>query len=169
MTDQNSKELVITRVFDAPRELVWKAWTDPEQIKRWWGPAGFSAPEIKVDLREGGKYHYCMRGPIEPGGSEQDLWSGGEFKKIVPQEKIVITDYFSDKDGNKLSPADFGLSKDFPAESTITITFKDEGEKTKLAITYPIPESAAARKAILESGMEKGWNQSLDKLAESLK
>ena len=158
------RELVITRIFDAPRELVWKAWTEPERVKRWWGPKGFTAPVIKIDLRVGGKYLYCMRSP-----EGQDLWSGGIFQEVVPQERIVATDYFSDKDGNKISPTQFGLSADFPAESTVTITFTEEGDKTKLTLTYPLPESAAARDAILKSGMEQGWNESFDKLAESLK
>jgi uncharacterized protein YndB with AHSA1/START domain len=165
----NDNELVISRVFDAPREAVWKAWTDPEQIKRWWGPKDFTAPQISVDLRVGGKYHYCMHGAPAPGMPAQDFWSAGIFKEIVPQEKIVVTDYFSDKDGNKLSPADFGLSADFPAESVMTITFTDEGDKTKLSITYPLPDSAASREAIISSGMEQGWNQSLNKLGEALK
>jgi uncharacterized protein YndB with AHSA1/START domain len=99
----------------------------------------------------------------------QDLWSGGIFQEVVPQERIVATDYFSDKDGNKISPTQFGLSADFPAESTVTITFTEEGDKTKLTLTYPLPKSAASRDAILKSGMEQGWNESFDKLAESLK
>lgn len=157
------KELVITRIFDAPLELVWKAWTDPEQVKRWWGPKGFTSPAIKIDLRPGGSYLYCMRSP-----EGQDIWSGGTFLEVVPQERIVSTDYFSDKDGNKLSPTQFGLSSDFPPESVVTVAFTDEGDKTKLTLTYVLPESAAARDAILKSGMEAGWNESFDQLAESL-
>ncbi len=169
MAGQNSKELVITRVFDASRELVWKAWTDPEMVKKWWGPKNFSAPHISIDFRVGGKYLYCMHGVGAPGSKAQDFWSAGVFKEIVPQERIVVSDYFSDKDGNKLSPAEFGLSPDFPVESAVTIKFIEEGDKTKLSITYPLPYSAAAREAMLKSGMEQGWNQSLDKLAASLK
>jgi uncharacterized protein YndB with AHSA1/START domain len=165
----NDKELVFSRVLSAPREAVWDAWTSPEKIKRWWGPKNFTAPHIDVDLRVGGKYNYCMHGAPAPGMPAQDFWSGGVFKEIVPNEKIVVTDYFSDKDGNKLSPADFGLSADFPAESTITITFTDEGDRTRLSIVYALPDSAASREAMLSSGMEEGWNQSLDKLAESLR
>ncbi len=169
MADQNSKELVITRVFDAPRELVWKAWTDPQQVKRWWGPKDFTAPHISIDFREGGKYLYCMHGVGAPGTPAQDFWSAGVFKEIVPEERIVVSDYFSDKDGNKTSPAQMGLSEDFPAESEVTITFDKEGDKTRLTITYPLPQSGATREAMLNSGMEQGWNQSLDKLANVVK
>src|SRR5437867_12269293 len=83
------QELVISRIFDAPRELVWKAWTDPERVKRWWGPKGFTAPYINIDFRTGGKYLYCMRGVAVPGGEEQDFWSAGTFQRIIPHEKIV--------------------------------------------------------------------------------
>ena len=102
-TETRSKELVITREFDAPRERVWKAWTDPELLKRWWGPEQFTAPSIKIDLRVGGKYVFAMQGPP---GSEWDkvMCSGGIFEQIVPNEKLVLTDYFSDENGNKLPP-----------------------------------------------------------------
>src|SRR4051812_40572832 len=111
MTDL--KEIVITRVFDASRELVWKAWTDPEMAKKWWGPEGFSAPSIKIDLRVGGKYIFAMQGPA---GSEWDkvMYSAGVYKEIVPHEKLVVTDYFSDEEGNIQEPKDFGQDPNFP-------------------------------------------------------
>jgi uncharacterized protein YndB with AHSA1/START domain len=167
MTD--IKPIIITRVFDAPRELVWKAWTDPEMIKKWWGPEGFTAPSIKVDLKVGGKYIYAMQGPK---GSQWDkvMHSAGIFKEIVPHEKIVVTDYFSDEDGNKLPPMTFGQEQDFPDEMTVTVLFEEvEAGKTKLTINYPKPETANQMEAMLKSRMEEGWNSSLNKLAESLK
>lgn len=86
---KNSKqqELVIKRIFDAPRELVWDAWTEPEQIMRWWGPKGFSAPVAKIDLRVGGAYLNCMRSP-----EGKDFWSKGVFREIVAPERLVMTD-----------------------------------------------------------------------------
>jgi uncharacterized protein YndB with AHSA1/START domain len=71
------QELVIERIFDAPRELVWRAWTDPERMKRWWGPKDFTAPHITIDLRVGGKYVSCMRGP-----DGNDFWSTGVYRKL---------------------------------------------------------------------------------------
>src|SRR5512145_956811 len=88
-------ELVITRVFDAPRELVWKAWTDPERFKLWWGPESFTAPACEIDLRVGGKYLACMRSP-----EGQDYWSTGVYRDIVPMKRIVYTDSFADDKGN---------------------------------------------------------------------
>ena len=137
---KKADELVITRIFDAPRELVWKAWTDPEMAKKWWGPEGFTAPSIKIDLRVGGKYIFCMHGPK---GSEwdKDMYSAGIYKEIVPDEKLVITDYFSNEEGEMTDPTAHGVDPNFPKESTVMVLFEQAGEeKTKLSIIYR-PES----------------------------
>jgi uncharacterized protein YndB with AHSA1/START domain len=160
--------ITIERIFDAPKEAVWKAWTEPELIKKWWGPEGFTAPSIKIDLRVGGKYTYAMHGPK---GSDWDrnMYSSGIFKEIIPNEKIVTTDYFSDEHGNKIKPSDEGQDVNFPTEMTVTITFKDAGNgKTKLTIFYPKAENKAQFEAMLKSGMKEGWSSSLDKLANAL-
>jgi uncharacterized protein YndB with AHSA1/START domain len=165
---ENQNDFVIERVFNAPRETVWKAWTEPEMVKKWWGPAGFSAPSAKVDLRVGGMYTFAMHGPA---GTEwdKDMYSSGIYKEIVPMEKIVTTDYFSDENGNKIAPTKEGQAPDFPNEMTVTILFKDaEDGKTKLSIAYSRPESDAQFEAMIKSGMQEGWNQSLDKLAAAL-
>jgi uncharacterized protein YndB with AHSA1/START domain len=162
-------KLIFERLIKAPRERVWRAWTTPEEVKKWWGPAGFTAPVIEIDLRPGGKYKYCMHGAPAPGMEEQDIWSAGEFKEITPMERIVVTDHFADADGNMLRAADFGLGEDFPDVMEIVVTFEDEGEGlTRLKVTYPLPGSEAAREAMLKTGMEEGWNSSLAKLAESV-
>src|SRR5687767_705130 len=84
--------LVIERVFDAPRELVWKAWTDPEMAMRWWGPKGFTAPSCQIDFRVGGKSLFAMQSPDYNEG--RPIWSTGVYKEIVPLERIVTTDCF---------------------------------------------------------------------------
>lgn len=167
MTD--TKGIVIERIFDAPRELVWKAWTDPEMVKKWWGHEGFNAPSIKIDFRVGGKYVFAMHGPA---GSEwdKDMYSAGVYKEIVPMEKIVSTDYFSDENGNKVDPKTYGMNINSPREMDVVVGFEDAGDnKTKLSIEYPRPESEEQFQAMLKSGMKEGWNSSLDKLAKVLK
>ena len=83
----NEKErMVVTRVFDAPRALVWKAWTDPQYVMQWWGPKGFTAPFCKIDFRVGGKFLCCMKSP-----DGQEGWNGGEYHEIVLHEKIVYS------------------------------------------------------------------------------
>ena len=158
----------IERVFNATREKVWKAWTDEEMTKKWWGPEGFSAPSIKVNLAVGQKYIFAMRGPA---GSEWDrnMYSAGVYKEIVPNEKLVVTDYFSDAEGNMIEPSAEGQDQNFPKEQTVTVLFEDAGEgKTKLSIIYPKPETEEQMEAMLKSGMKEGWNSSLDKLEKAL-
>jgi uncharacterized protein YndB with AHSA1/START domain len=152
------RELVITREFNAPRELVWKVWTDPERMKRWWGPQNFTAPVCKIDLRVGGAYLYCMRSP-----ESQDYWTTGVYREIVPLERIVCTDSFADEKGDRVPASHYGMGGDWPSELLVTVTFEDHEGKTKLTLRHagiPAGEMSDLTKA--------GWNESFDKLAEAL-
>jgi uncharacterized protein YndB with AHSA1/START domain len=158
VTREDTKELIITRLFDAPRELVWKAWTEPERIMRWWGPKGFTAPVSRIDLRVGGEYLNCMRSP-----DGKDYWSKGVFREIVASERLVMTDSFADEKGNTVPASYYGMSKDFPLELLITVIFEDHDGKTKLTLRHlGMPSGADG------VGAEQGWNESFDKLAEYL-
>ncbi len=151
-------ELVITRIFDAPRELVWQAWTDPEQLVKWWGPKNFTAPVARIDLRVGGKYLNCMRSP-----EGKDYWTTGTYREIVPPERLVYTDSFADAEGNVVPGSHYGMGDDFPLEMLVTITFEDVEGKTKMTLKHVgLPES-------MSDMTGTGWNESFDKLAESLK
>lgn len=158
----NEHELIITRVFDAPRELVWKGWTDPERVKRWWGPKGFTAPFCKTDLQVGGVFHYCMRSP-----EGKDYWNTGAYREIVEPERMVCTDSFADEEGNVVPASHYGMSSDFPLEMLVTGTFEELVEqegKTKLTLRHVgIPSG------VVQDGAQQGWNESFDKLAEVLK
>lgn len=161
-TDQTAtvkgREIAIERIFDAPLELVWKTWTEPERAKLWWGPKDFTAPFAKSDFRVGGEYLYAMR---DAGG--KDYWSGGTFREIVPMERIVATDHFADEQGNNIPASAYGLEGDWPEELLLTVTFEDLGAgKTKLTLRH-------AGYPGVDIGETEGWNQSLDKLAEALR
>jgi uncharacterized protein YndB with AHSA1/START domain len=156
--NKNIKELTITRVFDAPRELVWKAWTEPERVKRWWGPKGFTSPVIKIDLRVGGEYLSCMRSP-----EGQDFWGKGIFREIVVPERLVMTDSFADKEGNTVPASYYGMSGDWPLEMLVTVMFEEQEGKTKLTLKHSGIEGISATD---RDNMEQGWSQSFDKLAE---
>ncbi len=106
-TANETERMVVTRVFDAPRELVWKAWTDPKYIMQWWGPKGFTAPVCKMDFRVGGKLLCCMKAP----DGQLCGWNAVEYHEIVPYEKIVSLMYFSDAEGNKIDPAQLGMER----------------------------------------------------------
>lgn len=148
-------DLVIERVFDAPRELVWKTWTEADGVKRWWGPKDFTAPSVKMDLRVGGIYLYCMRAP-----DGKDYWSTGTFRDIVPLERIVATDSFADKDGNIVAATYYGMSADIPLELVLSVTFQDIGAKTKLILRHAGMPPGTDRELA-----RQGWNESLDKLS----
>jgi len=160
------KDLKITRVFNAPKELVYKAWTDPELAKKWWGPAIFTCPEVKVDLKVGGKYLLCMRGAPMEGAPEMDFWSTGTYKEIIPNEKIVVEDSFSDKDGNIIPPTAYGLPETVPTKTEIIITFKDiEDGKSEMTLYYPSIEGIEGE---MLKNMTQGWNESFDKLKNTV-
>src|SRR5512140_493447 len=107
--------LVISRIIDAPLDLVWQAWTDPQHVMRWWGPQYWDSPSAKIDLREGGKYIFAMRAPQEQGG--QVSYTAGVYKRIVPMELLEFTQGLSDQDGNPIDPAQAGMPPDFPKET----------------------------------------------------
>jgi len=157
-TIKNKNELAITRVFDAPRELVWKAWTEPEYIKKWWGPKNFTAPVVKIDLRVGGKYLYSMRGP-----DGKDYWGTGVYRDIVPMERLVSTDSFADDKGNVVPASHYGMTGDWPLELLVTMTLEEIGGKTRMTLRHEgIPAG------MMREMTETGWSESFDKLAESI-
>jgi predicted 3-demethylubiquinone-9 3-methyltransferase (glyoxalase superfamily)/uncharacterized protein YndB with AHSA1/START domain len=150
--------LTITRVFDAPRSLVFQAWTEPERVQRWWGPKGFTTPVCEIDLRVGGVSRNCMRSP-----EGQDFWSRGVYREIVEPERIVCTDSFADEQGHVVSPEHYGLSPEWPVEALITVTFTEQAGKTRLTLQH----------SLLPPGRERdlcrqGWEESFDKLADYL-
>lgn len=153
------ESLVITRTFDAPRSLVFKAWTDPERLVRWWGPTGFTTPACTIDLRVGGIFHYCMRSP-----DGKDYWGRGVYREIVEPERIVYTDSFSDEKGNVTSPTQYGLSAEWPMETEVTVTFAEQEGRTVLTL-----ESSSVAVPAEELEMcRQGWSESLDRLAAEL-
>ena len=151
-----AEDLVITKLFDAPRETVWKAWTDPNYVMQWFGPNGFTSPACKSDFRVGGKFLFCMRAP-----DGKEYWNGGEYFEIVPHEKIVYSMYFADPEGNKVDPATYGISHDAKVDQCDVVSFEDFGNsQTKL--TFHGNESMEDAKS---SGQYEGWIQLLDKMA----
>lgn len=157
-TEPAEQGLLITRIFDAPRELVWKAWTEPEPMMRWWGPKGFTSPACNIDLRVGGVYLYCMRSP-----EGRDYWSTGVYREIVEPERIVCTDSFADEKGNVVPATHYGMPDDIPLEMLVTVTFEDLDGKTRMTLRHEgLPTGE------MSDGAQQGWSESFDKLAEAL-
>ncbi|MGA9407525.1 MAG: SRPBCC domain-containing protein [Bacteroidota bacterium] len=159
MTTQG-KDLTIKRTFDAPVELVWKAWTEPKHFMRWWGPKIFTSPACKIDFRVGGKYLFCMRSP-----QGKDFWSTGVYREIVPLERIVYSDNFADEKGNVVPASYHGLpGENWPKEILVTVTFEAINNKTEMTLRcVGFPDGTMREMATA------GWNESFDKLAASLK
>jgi uncharacterized protein YndB with AHSA1/START domain len=145
-------------VFNAPVELVWKAWTDPAFVMRWWGPDMFTSPSAVIDFREGGTSVVCMRAPKEMGG--RDMYSSWAYQRIVPMKLIEFVQNLADQDGNPIDPAKLGLPPEFPINMRTVVTFKDLGNgKTEMTVTeYDWTVSQMSVFA------EMGLNQSLAKM-----
>ncbi len=165
MADQ--KTLVIERVFDAPVERVWRAWTDAQELGKWWGPEGFVSPDNRVDFRVGGKCNLSMQatGEIAKQIGDQVMYSGGVYKEIVEHKKIVYTDGLTDKDGNRVPPEHYGMPADFPGELEVWVEFEELPDgKTKITLTHLGMQAGES-----EEQAGAGWKSSFNKLAESLK
>jgi len=139
-------DVVLTRVFNAPRDLVFKAWTDPEQMAKWWGPDGFTNPVCELDARPGGKIRIDMRAPdgtIFP--------MTGTFYDVEEPTRLVFSQVAADHDGNAL------------LKGHTVVTFEDQGEKTKVTVRSSAIGIAPVAADMLK-GMEMGWTQSLVRL-----
>lgn len=156
-------EFVIARTFDVPREFMFRVWTDPEHMQRWWGPKGFTVVSGKMDLRPGGIYHYCIRSP-----DGHDIWGKFVYREIVKPERIVFVNSFSDEKGNI---ARHPMSPTWPLEMLSTITFTERTGRTTVTVRWaplhPTEEECQTFEAGFES-MQKGWTGTMDQLAEYL-
>jgi uncharacterized protein YndB with AHSA1/START domain len=154
----SSRILTITRTFDAPRELVWRAWTEPEHFMKWWGPEIFTSPSCEMDIRVGGKFLWCMEWP-----DGRRNYTTGEFREVVPLERLMYTTSFADADGNAVPPAYYGMGDGVAFEMQVTVVFEEHDGKTTIDLTH------VGHPAELSEMARQGWNESLDKLAVSLR
>src|SRR5882724_360388 len=139
-------ELVITRVFDAPRALVFRAWTEPDRAARWWGPQGFTTLHCAMEVRTGGAFRICQR---SPDGTE--YWKQGVYREVAEPERLVFTFAWEDAEGKP------------GHETVVTVTFAEFGGKTKLTLHQAVFETVSAR-----DSHQSGWTSTLERLAEYL-
>ncbi len=158
--EQQTKELEITRILNAPRHIVWKAWTDPELVAKWWGPKGVTNPTCEWDPRPGGKIYIIMLAGKELGPAEGMQWPmNGKFTEVVPQHRLAYT-------SGALDDVDRG--SDTFIEHTVTIEFEEMEEKTRMHIHIKVTKAEGPKAPGALQGMTMGWNQQMDKLAEEL-
>ncbi|BBI31739.1 SRPBCC domain-containing protein [Cohnella abietis] len=157
---ENDRVLVLERVFNAPRDLVFQMFKEPEHLKRWWGPKGWEIPVCTIDFRPGGVWHYCMKCVDQNQGHfyGMESWAKGIYKEIVEPETITYNNYFSDAEGN--------INESLPG-SLIKMEFIDLGGKTKL-VNRSEYASAEALKAVMDMGMLQGITETWDRLGELL-
>jgi len=154
--DRSSKELTLTRMFDAPRELVWKYWTDQELVAQWWGPLGVTNPTCEWDAQRDGNIHIVMLAGEEMGPYAGQEWPmTGNFEDVQEPEKLVYSSNAIVNDKEVLTTKN-------------TITFEEQDGKTKMTAHILVTKTTPEAEGPL-AGMEQGWNQQLDKLVEFIK
>ena len=149
--DPSEYDVTIDRTFEAPRERVWEAWTDPDQVAQWWGPEGFTVPRCELEVRPGGRYHIDMEAP--DGTVYPDA---GEYLDVDESERLVmVSRVFEDEDGIP------------QLETRSTVTFEADGDRTHLTLEAEVVSATPDVEDAL-GGMEMGWSQSFEKLEEFL-
>lgn len=158
-----TKPFVISQTFDAPRDRVWKAWTERGRLMQWFGPKGFTMPAAKLDFRPGGIFHYCLSAP-----DGNEMWGKFVYREIVAPERIGLVNSFSDEDGNITRHP---FSATWPLEMLSTTTFAEEGGGTKVTIEWsPLNPTDEERKTFDSShdGMKQGWSGTFEQLTDYL-
>jgi uncharacterized protein YndB with AHSA1/START domain len=144
--EERERELLITRIFDAPRDLVFRAWTEPDRVARWWGPQGFVTAYCNMDVRPGGAFRVCMRSPAGAEHGKQ-----GVYREVIEPERLVFTFAWEDAEGK-------------PSHQTlVTVTFAECGDKTELTLHQADFETVARR-----DEHQRGWTSTLQRFAEYL-
>jgi uncharacterized protein YndB with AHSA1/START domain len=162
MTDQNDSSpdaVVIERVFDAPTDLVWRMWTEPEHFAAWYGPDGATVPTADMDVRVGGSRLVCMA-MTTPDGPMR-MWFTGEYREVVENRRLVYTESMADEDGRVLSPSEAGVPDGHPTTTEVIVELDDVGGRTRVVLTHAgVPG---------DSPGAAGWKMALDKLAAQLR
>ena len=160
MTVDNGRQdaVVIERTLDAPADLIWQMWTDPEHFKAWYGPDGATIPLARMDVRVGGTRLVCMQ--METPGGTMQMWFTGEYREIVENKRLVYTESMSDEHGNVMSPSDLGMPEGHPTTTEVIVELEHLGSRTRMVMTHvgvPGDSPGAA-----------GWTMALNKLAAYL-
>jgi uncharacterized protein YndB with AHSA1/START domain len=157
--DSGSQDaVVIERTLDAPADLIWRMWTEPEHFAAWYGPDGASVPVARMDVRVGGRRLICME--VETPRGMMRMWFTGEYREVVESKRLVYTESMCDENGTVLSPSDLGMPDGHPTVTEIRVELDDLGGRTRMVMTHagvPADSPGAA-----------GWTMALDKLAARL-
>jgi uncharacterized protein YndB with AHSA1/START domain len=150
----NETTLSISRIFDAPPQLVFDAWIDPEKLLRWYAPTGCTTSFRLIDVRPGGRFHSCIRTP-----DGHDCWCVGTYREIIEPERLVFTMSVANEKGEVIEPAAAGMDSNWPRDCVIEVTFKEQGEKTLLTLRQSVSETLAK-----QTGAHPSWLSMFDRL-----
>ncbi|RYD94721.1 MAG: SRPBCC domain-containing protein [Sphingobacteriales bacterium] len=151
---EKSKELLITHLFDAPRELVFEAWTDPEQLKHWYAPDGCTIEFKAIEVKTGGEFHSCIHDPVHG-----ECWIKGVYHEVVFPEKLVLSMVLSNEQGDDVNANDAGKPEDWPQAIITTVTFASFGKQTKVTLHQTVAEEEAKK-----TGAYQSWFSMFDRL-----
>ena len=157
MADSNASQdaVRIERSFDAPVDLIWQMWTDPEHFAAWYGPDGATIPVARMDVRVGGTRLVCME--MQTPNGPMQMWFTGEYREVVENERLVYTESMSDENGNVMTPSEMNMPEDHPTTTEVRVELEDLGNRTNMVMTHAgIPS---------DSPGAAGWTMALDKLA----
>lgn len=164
--DSTTEDFVISRTFDAPRDLVWKMWTEPEHLAQWWGPKGCMVRVVQLDVRPGGMFHYVLS--FEQG---DEMWARFVYREVAPPERLIYVSGFSDAEGG-LTRAPFPEIRDtFPLEILNALTFTESNGRTSLSLrAHPLNATAAEQATFsgMFGSMQQGFGGTFEVLAEYL-
>jgi len=142
----DNKELLITHLFDASPEIVFKAWTDPEQLKHWYAPDGCTIEFKTISVKQGGTFHSCIHDPIHG-----ECWIKGIYHEVVPSEKLVLSMVLTNEKGDDVSAIAAGKPEDWPQAIVTTVTFASIGKQTKVTLHQTVAEEEAKKTGAYQS------------------
>jgi uncharacterized protein YndB with AHSA1/START domain len=155
MTQLVTHDVAVTRLFDAPVEQVWAAWTEGTEVMKWWGPAPFTCPEARMDVREGGASVVSMR---SPDGFE--IWMRWDYATVIPNVRMEYSQNMCDRDGNLIDPTSIGMPAEFPRDVATIVTLTPRDGRTEMTITEHTTTSQA-----LMDGSQQGLEMCIDQMA----
>ena len=156
-TELIRRDIVVTRLFDAPVERVWKAFTEDAEVMKWWGPQGFTSPAAKMDVRPGGVSLVCMRSP-----QGQDMWMTWAYTRVEPMQRLEYVQNLSDEHGNRIDPSAIGMGPEFPRDVATVVTLMPRGDKTEMRIVEDTTTSE-----FMHDMSRLGLEQCMDKMDAS--
>ena len=157
LTAEKHRTITVKRTFNLPLNTVWKAWTESESMKKWWGPKEYTCPDCTIDFKVGGKFLASMQA-----ADGKKIWSTGTYKEIIPLKKIINTDSFADSNGNIVPASYYQMQGEWGLELQITTEFKEVEGKTNLSLQH------AGLPAEIADECMKGWQSSFDKLESNI-